>query len=86
MGALDAARWELGIRVPQDLSIIGFDDIPMASWPGYSLSTVRQPVERMVEATVQVLMDAIEDPEAEARIRIISPSLVQRTSARVNDS
>jgi DNA-binding LacI/PurR family transcriptional regulator len=86
MGALDAARWELGIQVPQDLSIVGFDDIPMAGWPGYSLTTVRQPVERMVEATIQVLVDAIKEPEAEARTRIISPSLVKRTSARVKDS
>jgi DNA-binding LacI/PurR family transcriptional regulator len=85
MGALDAARWELGIQVPQDLSIIGFDDIPMAGWPGYSLTTVRQPVERMVEATIQVLMDAIGSPGSEAVIKVITPSLVTRTSTRATD-
>jgi DNA-binding LacI/PurR family transcriptional regulator len=86
MGALDAARWELGIRVPHDLSIIGFDDIAMAGGPGYSLTTVRQPVEQMVEATIQVLMDAIGSPDNEAVIKVIAPSLVVRTSARATDA
>ena len=40
LGALDVARYELGIRVPEELSIIGFDDIPMASWPAYNLTTI----------------------------------------------
>ena len=83
MGALDVARHELGIEVPQELSIIGFDDIPMASWPAYSLATIRQPVEQMVDATIQVLMDAIETPGSDAVIRAFSPSLVERSSARL---
>jgi DNA-binding LacI/PurR family transcriptional regulator len=83
MGALDLVRYELGIRVPEELSIIGFDDIPMAGWPGYSLTTIQQPVERMVDATIQVLMDAIEAPGAEAVIRTIPPTLVVRSSARI---
>jgi DNA-binding LacI/PurR family transcriptional regulator len=83
MGALDAARWELGIQVPQDLSIIGFDDITMAGWPGYSLTTIRQPVEQMVEATIQVLMDAIRSPETETVTEVVAPSLVVRASALV---
>lgn len=83
MGTLDAAQVTLGIRVPDELSIIGFDDIPMAGWPGYSLTTVRQPVEEMVEATMRVLMEAIESPGAEAVIEVIPPALVARASARV---
>jgi DNA-binding LacI/PurR family transcriptional regulator len=68
--------------VPDELSVIGFDDIPMASWPGYSLTTIRQPVEEMVATTIQVLTEAIGSPGSEAVIRVIAPSLVQRTSAR----
>jgi DNA-binding LacI/PurR family transcriptional regulator len=86
MGALDLARYELGIPVPEELSIIGFDDIPMAGWPGYSLTTIQQPVERMVDATIQVLMDAIEAPGAEAVIRTIPPTLVVRSSARIAEA
>ncbi|MBC8265178.1 MAG: LacI family DNA-binding transcriptional regulator [Anaerolineales bacterium] len=83
MGALDLARYELGIRVPEELSIIGFDDIPMVGWPRYSLTTIRQPVDRMVDATIQVLVDAIEAPGAGAVIRTILPTLVVRSSARI---
>lgn len=83
MGALDVARCELRCRVPEDVSIIGFDDIPMAGWPGYHLTTVRQPVEEMVEATIQVLIQAIESPSPEPVVRVIAPSLVARSSARV---
>lgn len=86
MGALDVARCELRCRVPEDVSIIGFDDIPMAGWPGYHLTTVRQPVEEMVQATIQVLIDAIESPSPEPVIQVIAPTLVLRNSARVAGS
>jgi DNA-binding LacI/PurR family transcriptional regulator len=86
MGALDLVRSESHHRVPEELSIIGFDDIPMAGWPGYSLTTVRQPVEEMVHTTIQVLMDAIESPGRETLVKVIPPSLVARTSARVQDA
>ena len=83
MGALDAARTELGIMVPEELSIIGFDDIPMAAWPGYALTTVRQPVDQLVDATLQVLMDAIRSQETEPVNKIIPTFLVPRTSAKL---
>lgn len=82
MGAIDVARHKLGLEVPDELSIVGFDDISMASWPCYSLTTIRQPIKPMVDATVEVLMDAIEAPGAERVIRWIQPELVERTSAR----
>lgn len=82
MGALDLARTKLGIRIPEELSIIGFDDIPSAAWPGYDLTTVRQPVELLVDSTIQVLLDAIQTPETETVDRVIVPELVQRGSTR----
>lgn len=82
MGALDVARSEMNIQVPEELSIVGFDDIPMADWPAYSLTTIKQPIGPMVDATIEVLMDAIEDPRAEAGIEWISPRLVERGSTR----
>ena len=50
--ALEAARQEFGLKVPQDLSVVGFDDISMASRPAYSLTTLRQPVEAKIDSTV----------------------------------
>jgi DNA-binding LacI/PurR family transcriptional regulator len=48
--------------VPEDVSVVGYDDVPMAAWPAYDLTTVRQPANRMVEATVETLLGQIEDP------------------------
>ena len=86
MAAVDLARCELGIRVPEDLSIVGFDDIQQASWPKYDLTTVRQPVERMVDATIELLLSAIENPDGERILRMIPPTLAVRTSARTRQS
>ena len=53
-GALDAAR-RVGVRVPDELSIVGFDDIDMAGWEGFKLTTVRQPLAEMGRAAVSLL-------------------------------
>ena len=79
---IDALRGQ-GVRVPQDISVVGYDDVPMAAWGAYDLTTVRQPLNRMVEATVDTLLAQIDDPARPAqRIEIDGP-LVIRTSARV---
>ncbi len=83
MAVYDVATGELGIRVPAELSIIGFDDIAMASWHKYQITTVRQPLERMVDATVQVLLDAIQHPQTERVLRLIPATLMPRRTARL---
>jgi DNA-binding LacI/PurR family transcriptional regulator len=84
MGVLDFARIELGIKVPQELSIVGFDDIPMAGWPNYALTTVKQPIERMVDTAIEVLMKAIEMPGNETVMKWIPGKMVERTTARIS--
>lgn len=79
-GAIDRAL-EMGLRVPQDLAVVGFDDIPPAAWPGYSLTTVRQPIERMVDATIELLLAATAVPGAERLLRLVKGSLIVRNSA-----
>ena len=78
-GALDAAR-RLGVRVPDELSIVGFDDIDMAGWEGFNLTTVRQPLAAMGHTAVSLLLGRIEsDGEQQARRRIVFPvELVHR--------
>ncbi|MES2666286.1 MAG: LacI family DNA-binding transcriptional regulator [Pseudomonadota bacterium] len=79
---MDTLRFDLGLRIPDDISIVGYDDVPLAAWPAYNLTTIRQPVNRMVEATVEALLAQIESGEtAPRKIRIDGP-LVIRTSAR----
>jgi DNA-binding LacI/PurR family transcriptional regulator len=49
LGFMDAARHEFGLRIPDDLCIVGFDDIEQASWESYRLTTFAQPIERMAD-------------------------------------
>ena len=60
MGAMDVLRHRLGIRIPEDLMVGGFDDIPDAGRPAYMLTTVRQPVDRMVDEALAMLH--LDDP------------------------
>jgi LacI family transcriptional regulator len=82
MGAMDLARQKLNIKVPDELSIIGFDDIPSAAWASYDLTSVRQPFGKLVDSTIQVLMDAIKTPDVEVMEIVISPTLIWRGSSR----
>ena len=55
MGVIDHLRFDCGRRVPQDVAVVGFDDIPGAAWPAYGLSTVRQPIDEMIARTLELL-------------------------------
>lgn len=80
---LDTLRSELGIGVPNDVSVVGYDDVALASWPSFDLTTVRQPAHRMVEETVNILMARIGDSDAKPRRVAIDGPLIVRGSARV---
>ena len=85
-GALDAAR-RVGVRVPDELSIVGFDDIDMAGWEGFNLTTIRQPLAEMGRAAASLLLERIasdDDPApAEARLsRRAGPPRHARDSPR----
>jgi len=60
MGAIDALRHRLGLRVPEDLMVGGFDDIPEGRRAPYQLTTVRQPIEQMVDESLAMLH--LDDP------------------------
>ena len=83
VAVMDVARSEFGLRIPEDLSIVGYDDVGPARWPSYGITTMSQPLKRMVESTVDILMDQIASGEIEAEHRILSGDLVVRTSARL---
>jgi DNA-binding LacI/PurR family transcriptional regulator len=86
LGALDVARRDMGLRVPETLSVIGFDDIPAAAWSAYSLTTIRQPVNRMIDATLALLADRLAAQTAQPVVKFIPGHLVKRSSARIPDS
>ena len=86
IGCIDAARKVLGAEVPESLSVVGFDGIGAAQYAAYQLTTVRQPVTRMTQATVDMLMQRIDDPELGHEQRIFQGTPVRGRSARLADS
>ncbi|MCK0125942.1 LacI family DNA-binding transcriptional regulator [Gelidibacter sp. F2691] len=83
VAVMDTLRFELGFKVPEDVSVVGFDDVPAAGWPAYNLTTVRQPANRMVADTVEILLDQIENKSDEPRRIAIDGPLILRGSARI---
>ncbi len=80
-GAMEAAR-DLGLRIPTDLSIIGFDDIPQAAHMHPPLSTVHQPLEEMGRSAVDLLFKYIANPLAEIERVELSTRLILRESCQ----
>lgn len=83
IGAMDAARDEFDLSIPRDLSIVGFDGVGPAEWPSYRLTTIRQPVRRMTEAAVTMLIERIANPDLPPEVRSFSGSLIEGRSARL---
>jgi LacI family transcriptional regulator len=71
---------EAGLRVPQDVSVVGFDDIPAAAFHYPSLTTIRQPLHKMGEIAVDLLVDQIERRSEWQREIAVQPELVVRES------
>ena len=69
------------LKIPEDVSVIGFDDVSLASYSAYDLTTIKQPIGQMVDSTVNILLDQVSFAE-EKRSRIIKldPYLVIRSS------
>ena len=81
---LDTLRHELGLSVPQDVSVVGFDNVPQAAWASYELTTFEQPVQPMVEATVALLQSYLREAQTPPSQNLVMPGqLIIRQSARL---
>jgi LacI family transcriptional regulator len=79
---MDVLRFELGLRIPQDVSVVGYDDVSLAHWPSYDLTTVRQPANRMAQETVNILMDRLDTGLNSPKSVALDGPLIMRSSAR----
>lgn len=79
---MDVIRGEFGLRIPEDVSIIGYDNVPEASWGGYDLTTVSQSSDMMVEAAASILIEQIEKSSVRKRAAVLPADIVVRGSAR----
>jgi DNA-binding LacI/PurR family transcriptional regulator len=80
IAVMDTLRGELGMRVPQDVAVIGFDNVPQASWGGYSLSSIEQDATAMIEATARIMLEQIQDEAAPAQHVNLPVRLIERRS------
>jgi alanine racemase len=79
IGAISALH-EAGVRVPEDISIIGYDDIPEAEFSNPPLTTIHQPLEEIGRATTRMLVQMIEDREATPTQFLFDTELIVRSS------
>ncbi len=82
MGAISAV-WQSGKRVPEDVSIIGFDDIYYATMVVPQLTTIHQPIEEIAEAAVTQLLQLIDDPASGPFHTVLETKLVVRDSTKI---
>ena len=79
-GGMDMLR-QAGVRIPEDTSVVGYDDVPLAAWHGYNLTTIRQPIRQMVEASVEMLgLGHAQHVVSAPTTRLIVGTLIERSS------
>ena len=80
IAVMDTLRIELGLRIPQDVSVVGFDDVKQAAWGSYQLSSVVQDADAMIEATAGLLMEEM-DGATQNRAVVLPTRIVLRASS-----
>lgn len=81
IAAINVARHELGLDVGREISIAGYDNVPMAAWPIFSLTSFSQPAEQMVAETLRLIHALRGDPEQHENV-VTEGRLLIRTSTR----
>jgi DNA-binding LacI/PurR family transcriptional regulator len=81
IAVMDVLRNELNLRVPQDVAVIGFDNVPQAAWGGYQLSSVEQDATQMIEATANLMMEQITSEKISAQHVTLPVRLIERQSS-----
>ncbi len=85
IAVMDTLRIELGLHVPRDVSVVGFDDVKQAAWGSYQLTSVVQDADAMVQATVELLMEEL-DGATQNRAVVLPTRLVLRASSAPRQS
>lgn len=81
-GVLDGALIDLGIDVPEKLGILGFGDSAAATWGANRLTTVHLPIEEMIDASIDVLIERLADPDIEPVNIVTTANIVERSTVK----
>lgn len=79
LGAISALR-EVGYSIPDDVSVIGYDNLPLTAYFDPPLTTIHQPIEKFGQTGIQLLLDAINNPDRTPKTIELEPSLIIRNS------
>jgi LacI family transcriptional regulator len=80
LGVIQGIR-ESGLSIPEDIAVVGFDDIPFASFPEVQMTTIHQPKHEMGEIAVSILLDQLSGRNTQPRKVILEPRLIVRRSS-----
>jgi DNA-binding LacI/PurR family transcriptional regulator len=81
IGALSALQ-DSGINVPGDIGLIGLNDMEMAGWENIALTTIRQPVTQIVDATVDLMVQLLETPDHPRKSRLFACDVIERSTLK----
>ncbi|MBF9044286.1 substrate-binding domain-containing protein [Rhodobacterales bacterium HKCCE4037] len=81
IGALSAVQ-EAGLRCPEDVGIIGLNDMEMSSWQNINLTTIRQPVAEIIGASIDLVVDTVESPARHPETRLFPCRVIERGTLR----
>jgi DNA-binding LacI/PurR family transcriptional regulator len=78
VGFIETARLDFGMKIPRDISVIRFNNSPFSAWRSFDITTVEQPIARMVETTIKLLLESIQSGADESVIKLIPGTIVER--------
>ena len=81
IGALSALQ-DAGLRVPGDVGLVGLNDMEMAAWANIALTTIHQPFDAIVAASVELIADSLANPDRAPQVRLFPCHVVERRTLR----
>ncbi len=81
IGAMSAVQ-EAGLRVPEDVGLIGLNDMEIAGWENIALTTIRQPIDAIVRSSIELIVAMLEDPDRPPEARLFPCEVVERATLR----
>jgi DNA-binding LacI/PurR family transcriptional regulator len=84
IAVMDALRMELGLRIPLDVSVVGFDNVRQAAWGSYQLTSVEQDADAMIDATARLLLDQIDGAVQSSAVVLPARLIVRGSTLRRN--
>ncbi|MEL6520802.1 MAG: LacI family DNA-binding transcriptional regulator [Pseudomonadota bacterium] len=81
LGALSAVK-ERGLIVPDELGIIGLNDMEMSSWEGIDLTTIHQPIQQIINSSIEMIVSMLDEPDQYPQARLFPCRLAERNTLR----